>query len=266
MNPLSVGNIVSAGLRIYRDNFKRYFKLAFIGYLWVLVPVYGWAKYSTMMGVISRLAFKEVAEQPEAINDAQRRLKPKMWDFFATGLLVALIFLGALIPYFIILTIISMIVGAIFNGQASAATVIGILLIIVALLLFIFGFVWLVSRLLLVELPLAIEDNVTATSTISRSWQLTKNSVGRIQLVVFLAFLVSAPVGIVINLASAILQVVIGASVETNPGLASIGVLLYIFLVIVGGALIIPFWQAIKAVVYYDLRMRREGMDIELRK
>jgi hypothetical protein len=28
----------------------------------------------------------------------------------------------------------------------------------------------------------------------------------------------------------------------------------------------IPFWQSIKAVVYYDLRVRREGMGMNLRK
>ncbi|GFZ94066.1 hypothetical protein [Okeania sp. KiyG1] len=29
---------------------------------------------------------------------------------------------------------------------------------------------------------------------------------------------------------------------------------------------LLPFWQAIKAVVYYDLRTRREGMGLQLRK
>lgn len=33
MKPLGVGNVVSAGLRIYRDNFKKYYRLAFIAYL-----------------------------------------------------------------------------------------------------------------------------------------------------------------------------------------------------------------------------------------
>jgi hypothetical protein len=27
-----------------------------------------------------------------------------------------------------------------------------------------------------------------------------------------------------------------------------------------------PFWQTIKAVIYYDLRTRREGMGLELRE
>jgi hypothetical protein len=33
----------------------------------------------------------------------------------------------------------------------------------------------------------------------------------------------------------------------------------------VGGALILPFGQTVKAVVYYDLRSRREGLGLQLR-
>ena len=265
MKPLSVGNVVSAGLRIYRDNFKKYFKLAFFGYLWIFVPIYGWAKFSAMMGLISRLAFGEVAEKPEALRDAERYIKPKMWDFFVAGLLVSLIFSGAMIPYFMVFGIVLGIIGAVL-GQNSAAVAIIALLVFLAILFFIFGFIWLISRLFLVELPLAVEENMTGVNTISRSWQLTKGSVGRIQLVVFLAFLISAPIAIVINILSAILQLMIGAGLENAPGFAALGVLFYFGFIIIGGALMVPFWQAIKAVIYYDLRVRREGMGMDLRK
>ncbi|MGL6344171.1 MAG: DUF975 domain-containing protein [Waterburya sp.] len=285
MNPLSVGNVVSAGLRIYRDNFKKYFKLAFFGYLWIFVPVYGWAKYSAMMGLISRLAFREVSEQPEAIKDAQRHIKPKMWNFLAAGLVVGLIFLGTVIPYFIVVTIFFGIIGAIL-GQSTAATGIIILLTVIAILLFIFGFIWLISRLFMVDMPIAVEENTNPVSAISRSFQLTKGSVSRIQLVVFLAFLISAPSVIVINIVSliivgiilgifvSILQLVIGIEpvngyeLGTELGKA-LGFLFYPMLiagVTPGDAFMIPFWQGIKAVVYYDLRVRREGMGIDLRK
>lgn len=265
MKPLSVGNVVSAGLRIYRDNFKKYFKLAFFGYLWIFVPIYGWAKFSAMIGLIARLAFREVAEKPEAIKDAQRHIKPRMWDFFVAGILVSLIFSGAVIPYFIVLGIIGALIGTIAQGS-SALSIILILMMIAAILFFIFGLIWLISRLFLVELPLAVEENITSVNTISRSWQLTKGSVGRIQLVVFLAFLISLPIGIAVQIFSLILQVMIGAGLENAPGFAGIGVLLYLVLLVASGALMIPFWQAIKAVIYYDLRLRREGMGIDLRK
>lgn len=266
MKSLSVGNIVSAGLRIYRDNFKKYFKSAFLGYLWIFVPVYGWAKYSAMMGMIARLAYQEVAEQPETITEAQRHVKPRMWDFLVAGIFVGLIIFVAIIPFSIIVGIVGALAAFVFDQGSAIGIVAGVLLIIFAVLLFILGLLWLVSRLFLVELPLAVEENITATSTISRSWDLTKGSVGRIQLVVFIGFLISVPILLVTNIVSFIFQIIIGAGLENAPSLAAIGGILYILLAFAGGALMIPFWQSIKAVVYYDLRIRREGMGMNLRK
>lgn len=266
MKPLSVGNIVSAGLRIYRDNFKNYFKSAFLGYLWILVPVYGWAKYSAMMGMIARLAYQEVAEQPETITEAQRHVKRRMWDFLVAGIFVGLIIFVAIIPFSIIAGIVGALAGFVLDRDSAIGMIAGILLIIVALLLFIFGLLWLISRLFLVELPLAVEENITATSTIRRSWDLIKGSVGRIQLVVLIGFLISVPILLVTNIASLIFQTLIGAGLENAPSLAAIGTILYLLLAFAGGALMIPFWQAIKAVVYYDLRIRREGLGMNLRK
>jgi hypothetical protein len=299
MNPLSVGNVVSAGLRIYRDNFKKYFKLAFFGYLWIFVPVYGWAKYSAMMGLISRLAFKEVSEQPEAVKDAQRYTKPKTWYFFSAGLLAGLIFIGASFAYMmIILIFVGIIVftffgiiGFIFSQTSAvsgAQSGIMILWTVVIVLLEIYGFIWLTSRLFLVELPLAIEEDANSVSAISRSWQLSKGSVGRIQIVIFLAILISTPIimminlfvliifGIILGTFLVILQLVIGTelingfenSYELGTAIGSaLAILFYPMLiagVTPGNGFMIPFWQAIKAVVYYDLRVRREGMGINL--
>jgi hypothetical protein len=33
----------------------------------------------------------------------------------------------------------------------------------------------------------------------------------------------------------------------------------------VSGSLLVPFWQAIKAVIYYDVRNRKEGLDLKMR-
>ena len=302
MKPLSVGNVVSAGLRIYRDNFWKYFKLAFLGYLWMFFPllilviagmllgaivvggssgsvgifilllvaglvslVYSCAKFAAMSGLIARLTYGEVAEKPETVKDAQRHIKPKMWSFLVAGILVSLIMGGAIIPYSIIVAIVNALGGIIF-GQGS---VIGsIMMSIAAMLFFIFGLIWLISRLFLVELPLAVEESVTATSTIGRSWELTKGAVGRIQLVVFIAFLISIPIILVTNIISVILQTVFSVGLENTPsGLMIVGIVtLYIALSLSSGALMIPFWQSIKAVIYYDLRIRREGMGIDLEK
>jgi membrane-anchored glycerophosphoryl diester phosphodiesterase (GDPDase) len=140
------------------------------------------------------------------------------------------------------------------------------LLGLVAAIAFLIGYIRLLSRLLIVEVPLAIESNLDATSTISRSWQLTKGYVSRIQWIVFVAFLITLPISIVIQIAQSLLQVALTAVLPTDSG---IFVLLYFLLLIAltfaSGSLLVPFWQAIKAIIYYDLRNRKEGMDLQIR-
>ncbi len=268
MKPLTVGNVVSTGLRIYRDRFFDYFKLAFIGYLWVLVPIYGWAKYSAMTGLISRLAFGEVAEKPESIRDAQRFVKPKMWSFFGAGILVSLIFFFAMIILGVVFGIAIAIFGtAVGQNFGAVSILLGIVLIFAGLLFFLFALTWLISRLLMVEVPLAVEENVNAINAISRSWQLTKGSIFRLQLIIFIGFLISLPITIVIQISSTIIQIILGFILSSNSELfSSLLVLLTIVISLAGGAFFTPFWQSIKAVIYYDLRVRREGLGLNLEK
>ncbi|MGK7949372.1 MAG: glycerophosphoryl diester phosphodiesterase membrane domain-containing protein [Xenococcaceae cyanobacterium] len=277
MKSLTVGNIVSGGLRIYRDRFRDYFRLAFIGSLWGLVPVYGWAKLAATMGLISRLAFAEVTEKPESIRDARRHINPKMWSFLGAGILVFLIFFVAWIAITLGIVIFSFISGlsfgfiaTIFGQNTVMMIILGLiagLITIIGLLLLLFGIVWIISRLFIVELPLAIEDNITATAAISRSWKLTKDSIFRIQLVVFIAFLISLPITAVIQIASFLSQGILATIYSTDSGIFGLLYSLAIIVITIGSsALTVPFWQSIKAVIYYDLRVRREGFGMEIRR
>jgi hypothetical protein len=260
--PLSVGNVVSASLRIYRDHFKSYFGLALVGYLWLLVPIYGWAKYSAISALISRLAFGEVSEHPEAVNDARRDVNPRMWSFLWAGILTSLILGGIYLGGVIALIILGVGAGAIFGKN----TIIIVGLAVVAVIAFLILYIRIISRLLIVELPLAIENDLDASSAIGRSWELTKGSVGRIQWIVLVAFLISLPIYVVSNSITAIVQVVLTRIFGPE---SSLFFLFYMTVVIgvsiVFGAIVIPFWQAIKAVIYYDLRSRKEGLGLEIR-
>lgn len=260
--PLSVGNVVSASLRIYRDHFKSYFGLALIGYLWLLVPIYGWAKYSAISALISRLAFGEVSEHPETVSDARSQVNPRMWSFFGAGILTSLIFFGASFVGGIAIAILGAGAGAIF-GQNY---VIIAAFLVVAVIAFFIIYIRIISRLLIVELPLAMENNLTASSAISRSWELTKGSVGRIQWIVFVGILVSLPITIVVQIIATIVQVVLSAVLGAE---SAIFYLVYYLLILPfsfgSGALVTPFWQAMKAIIYYDLRSRKEGLGLQMR-
>jgi membrane-anchored glycerophosphoryl diester phosphodiesterase (GDPDase) len=158
------------------------------------------------------------------------------------------------------------IIGFLAGGEPTTTTIITVVLLtLVGILLFIFIITWLLSRLLITECPLAIEENINATTAISRSWQLTKGSVFRLQLIVFVAFLISLPISIIVQIASAIIQGLLGAIFPADSGILIFLLVLAIAAIsISSGALMIPFWQAIKAVIYYDLRVRREGFDMEI--
>jgi hypothetical protein len=266
MGSISVGNVVSAAVRIYRDHFKLYFGLAFSAYAWVLVPVYGWAKFSAISALISRLAYSEVIERPETVNEARRHVMPRMWSFLGAGLLVALIASGVLVGAIFVFGILAGILGTIL-GQNATAIVIFILLGIIVFIALIIGYIRLVFRLFIIEMPLAIETNVTATSTISRSLELTKGFASRLQGIVVVASLVTIPVSIVVQIVITILQTVLTALFPTDSPI--FWLLFYFFITLplsfASGALLIPFWQAIKAVIYYDLRSRKEGLDLEIR-
>ena len=261
--PLSVGNVVSASLRIYRDHFKSYFGLAFVANLWLLVPIYGWAKYSAILGLISRLAFGEVREKPETVSDARSEVNPRMWRFLWAGILTFLIFFGVSLVGGIAMGILAAVAGAIF-GQNYV--IIGSL-VVVAFIAFLIICIRLISRLLIVELPLAIEKNIGASSAIGRSRELTKGSVGRIQWIVFVAILVSLPITIVVQILATIVQVFLSRVLGPESGIYYlVYYLLTLPLSIVSSAILTPFWQAMKGIIYYDLRSRKEGFGLQMRK
>ena len=260
--PLSVGNVVSASLRIYRDHFKSYFGLALVASLWLFLPIYGWAKYSAILGLISRLAFGEVREKPETVSDARREVNPRMWSFFGAGILTVLIYFGVSLVGGIAMGILAAVAGAIL-GQNYL--IIGSL-VVVAFIAFLIIFIRLISRLLIVELPLAIENNIGASSAIGRSRELTKGSVGRLQWIVFVAILVSLPITIVVQILTASVESVLRAVLGAESGIFFLVYFLLILLLsFASGALVTPFWQAMKAIIYYDLRSRKEGLGLQMR-
>lgn len=263
IQPLSVGNVVSTGVRLYRSHFKSYLGLSAKAYLWILVPIYGWAKYSAISAMISRLAFAELIAQPESVEMAQDKVNSRMWSFLSLGLqisiLLFLIYLGLTIVGVIISGIISVILATVFGQTASSIITIVIMSLLVIGILA--GILWFYAHWMIAEVPLAVEDNLNATESRVRSWSLSKKSVWRIQAIVLIAFVVSLPILAITNYLPSIFLI----GVEPGSSLYWIIYSISIIISLIGGAIIMPFWQTIKAAIYYDLRSRREGLGLKLR-
>lgn len=258
--PLTVGNVVSAALRIYRDRFSTYFKLALTTYLWLFIPIYGWAKFAMLSGVISRLAFGEVREKPESIRDVVRELEPRMWSFFGAGLLTILIYLGVFIGASILFAIPGFIIAG--GSQSSPIiSVIGLILYLLLVAFIIIIYIRLSSSFFIIEVPLAVENDLKATSAISRSWQLAQGFFYRIQVIILLAFLITIPLFIISSIFHRISEFLLVTTFGKNTYLL---MLLYITMNIIPGAFYLPFWQIVKAIIYYDIRTQKEGLGLEL--
>ena len=254
LRPLNPGNVISSGVQLYRNNPGLYLPSAVFAYLWIFVPVYGWAKFAMISGMLSRLAFKQLIDEPETVPQARAKVKARLWSFlgvsFSVGIRIFGVYLGG-----------ALLVGIIVGVMAAIAAPLAVIVGIVLGLGFIFALIWFVSRWFVAEVPLAVENALTGGQSVDRSWNLTEKSVGRIQIVAFIGFLVTLPITALTGYLPDILLTAFAPDIAANPLLR----LIIFVLSLAGGVVLMPFWQIIKAVVYYDLRSRQEGLDLELR-
>ncbi len=250
---LNLGDVISAGFRIYRDHFKQYFTMAFFGFLWLIVPIYGWAKFAAISGAIARLAFFEVSERPEPGADAKRYTDKRKWSFLGQSLLLLLIMIGAFIGLAIAVRIAGFLVSILLSPESLVSLLLGFLLGVVAFVMFYIGLMWISARLYICDVILAVENPMTATGAISKSWQITKESAFKIIWILIVAGLATSPIGVV-QLMIQITRLSINANAPDE--ITILVNLLFLPVLIAMSALTWPFFQSITAVIYYDIISR----------
>lgn len=268
LKPLSVGNVVTAAIQLFRSHFKQYLGLTFKSYLWILVPLYGWAKFLMIHAMISRLAFGDLTGQPESEKEARSQLEDKKWGFLGLAFLVGLISGGIVIVFYIaviILVLIGVAIVAVAGENNIPVLVILGILGILAFALFIVAMTWFYSRLMISELPFAIESVSNAAASVGRSWELTQGYVLRIQGIVIVASLMTLPLQIIAQVLAVMFQMFLARFFpEESATFLAISFLGGYFIGLASSLVVVPFWQSIKAVIYYDVRNRKEGLGLEL--
>ncbi|MBF2001429.1 MAG: glycerophosphoryl diester phosphodiesterase membrane domain-containing protein [Synechococcales cyanobacterium M58_A2018_015] len=312
IRPLSAGNVVSAGLRLYSSHFSQYFGVAVVATLWILLPIvllallvgffvvvrdydgllgllvpawivlllYCSGKYLAGSAAISRLAYGELIHHPESTRDANRYTQSRLWGFVAIGLLLGLLYTAVALGFYFVVAVVAIALlialggfaalqggsfeQALANDPLVAASL--VLLVLAVIVCAILLFSWLSARVAVAELPLAIESEIGASRSIGRSWELTQKHAWRIVLILFITFLITLPLQILAQIISSLLQAALTVTIPPDSALFT-GVTLLISYIIglASGVFLLPLWQAIKAVIYYDLRSRREGLDLQLR-
>lgn len=185
--------------------------------------------------------------------------------------------IGAVVGWSLLLTgaavlalaILSVVIGLIIAFGGTAGLVIGVMLAILTAGVAIALAFWLGTRLCLVPSALMLE-RLPLRAAITRSWSLT---IGYFWKTLGIQLLVSVIVQTVAGIISTPLQLILvfgGALLNPNgqsDGLAIGAVVLYVLTIVVSivfGAIAAVIQSATTALIYIDIRMRKEGLDLEL--
>ncbi len=290
---LSVGNVVNAAISLYKSNFRDYFAvslrsvswlvLAILGIIpivilasvfnnigltvlavvaWLVLLVFCLAKYATNRGIISRLAYQQLINQPETVTSATLELANSHWKFLGLILWLGLFYFAAVIVTYLAL-ILSIGLGVLVGTQMPNP--VGYTLAAIIIIAGVLGSIWLLMRFysyfFIAELPIAVENCPGGLDSIGRSRQLSAPFISRILVIVLIAFLITLPLNILANVPS---FAAIG-QMNSNPGAYATLQVVSTILSLLLELFLVPFWQAIKSVIYFDLRSRREGSDLQMR-
>jgi len=217
---------------------------------------------AVVQGVISLEVARATLGEKLKLSGLWRAARGRIGALIGWTLLIT----GAVI---VALTVVSVVIALIIAFGGTAGIVIGVLLGVVFVTGAIVASVWLSTRLSLVPSVLMLE-RLPLRAAVVRSWSLTTGYFWKtlgIQLLVVVivqtvAGIISAPLQLILGFASALFN---PASDQTAfaVGIAVVYVLT-IAVSIVFGAIAQVVQASTAALIYIDLRMRKEGLDLQL--
>jgi hypothetical protein len=160
--------------------------------------------------------------------------------------------------------------GALLIVQGGGGIAAGIILIVLGALALIALGVWLFTKLAVVPSAIVME-RAPLRVAVARSWQLTNGSFWKTFGVLFLitailgiaAQVITTPISLLVGFVPAVLDPT-GSSPEGSIAFFLVAELVVVLVTVVIAAITAVVQSAAVALIYIDLRMRREGLDLEL--
>lgn len=179
------------------------------------------------------------------------------WSFLLTGALLVVALLLALV------------IGLGIAGGSPASAAVAIVVTVFLMLLVVAASAWLGTKLSLVPSVLMLE-RTSLRGALARSWSLTNGYFWKtfgIQLLVNVivqtaAQIITTPVTLIVTLGGSLLNP--NASEEGSIAMSVVLLVATALLSVVFGAISLVILSSVVALIYIDLRMRKEGLDLEL--
>ena len=209
---------------------------------------------------VSRSVLGRIATPGEVWERTMGRILPLIGQ---TLLITLITVIADTIILVIGIVLIAVIATSIMGPDPGAGAIIATLLVALALtVLVLIAAVFLIVRLSLAPAALMLE-NTGVVEGIGRSWALTRGSFWRVLGILALAGLITGLVTGTLSFGLGMVFGIISVGLPaTQPFVSAVTVLLTSIL----SALVLPFTAAVTALTYIDLRMRTEGLDVELRQ
>jgi hypothetical protein len=208
--------------------------------------------YAVALGATTVAVSRIYMDKPVSIRAAYEPLRGLVGRMALLLFLISVRLFGVLM----IAMVIVLVAGAV---TAVAAPVLGGLMAFGGVLVAFLLSVWVALRYA-VAVPAAVLEDQTATDSIQRSVDLTRGSLGRVFVLLFFTMVITYAVLGIFQGPFEIAKYVAGPESATAFWFELGGVVMGS----IGGALTAPLMIVAFAVLYYDLRVRKEGLDLEM--
>jgi glycerophosphoryl diester phosphodiesterase family protein len=214
-----------------------------------------------LAGLLTMVIGRAVLGEQVSIGQAWNLVKGRFAALLGVTLLTVAIFIGLWIPWLIILVILRAAGG---DGISIAWGILGGLATLVVALMA-------VIRLSLAA-PATVLEQYGPWTSLRRSWNLTRGSFWRILGILLLTLIVVGIASFILELPFGIIKDLVGGG-STTPvsllGAATSGSAAAIIIGGIGGivasAIVRPVSSGVIVLLYLDMRMRKEGLDLALR-
>jgi len=211
---------------------------------------------TALTGLLTVVIGRSVLGHKITAGEAWQIARPRMAALIGTTLLIPLILIGLWAVYALVLVILAVLhaPGALIGGLAALGAIAGIILTIWFTIMF---------RMAAQVVVLEREGPVRA---LGRSWRLVRGSFWRVLGITLLAGLIVAVTAGVLQIPFSLIAAVAGGgnSLLPSTGGSVAGILISAVGGVVAGAVARPISAGVAVLLYVDLRMRREGLDLVL--
>jgi hypothetical protein len=211
---------------------------------------------TVLTGLLTVVIGRSVLGQKITAGEAWRIARPRMAALIGATLLIPLILIGLWVAYAIVLVILAVLhaPGALIGGLAVLGAIAGIILTIWFTVMF---------RMAAQAVVLEREGPVRA---LGRSWRLVRGSFWRVFGITLLAGLIVVVTAGVLQIPFGLLAALAGGGNSLLPSTGGnvAGILISAVGGVVAGAVARPISAGVAVLLYVDLRMRREGLDLVL--